>query len=105
MIGALRERVTLQSPIRTADGAGGAAVTWDDGVSIWAKVEMRGGGETPAGERLEARALVRMTIRYRSGITAEMRALWQGRAFNIRNLRDADGRRRFLVLDCEEERP
>lgn len=105
MIGAMSERVTLQSPVRTADGAGGAAVTWNEGASVWAKVEMLGGGETPMAERLEARARVRVTIRHRPGVTAEMRAVWQGRALDIRNVRDLDGRRRFLVLDCEEVRP
>lgn len=104
MIADMRERVTLQSPVRLPDGAGGAAVTWDEGASVWAKVEMLGGGETPIGERREARAKIRVTIRHRANVTAEMRATWRTRALDIRNVRDMDGRRRFLVLDCEEAR-
>lgn len=101
----MRERVTLEAPLRTPDGAGGALVSWVAGATVWAKVEMRDGGEAAVAERLEARAAIRVTIRYRGGVTSEMRVGWQGRAFNIRAVRDRDGRRRFLVLDCEAERP
>ncbi|WP_421863767.1 phage head closure protein [Parvibaculum sp.] len=102
-IGEMRERVTLQSPSRTPDGAGGAEVTWTNSAPVWAKVEDRGGSERLAGERLAAGTKLRLTIRYRSGITTEMRVLWNERALNIRAVGDPDGRKRFLVLDCEEE--
>ena len=102
-LGEMRERVTLQAPVRTPDGAGGADIAWDAGATVWAKVEARGGDERAAGERLAARARLRVTIRYRAGVTAEMRLLWNGRALGITGLRDPDGRKRFLVLDCEEE--
>ncbi|PKQ06240.1 MAG: head-tail adaptor protein, partial [Alphaproteobacteria bacterium HGW-Alphaproteobacteria-12] len=46
----------------------------------------------------------RVTIRHRTGVTAEMRLLWGARALAISALGDPDGRRRFLVLDCREER-
>ena len=100
-IGELRERVTLQSPVRAPDGAGGGDVTWTSGATVWAKVEERGGSEHAAGERLAGHARLRVTIRYRSGVTAEMRVMWNGRALGIAALRDPDGRKRFLVLDCE----
>jgi len=102
VIGQMRERVTLQAPVRTPDGAGGGDVTWTESATVWAKVEERGGDERAAGERLAAEARFRVTIRYRSGVTAEMRALWNGRALDIASLRDPDGRKRLLVLDCEE---
>jgi SPP1 family predicted phage head-tail adaptor len=102
VIGQMRERVTLQAPVRLPDGAGGADAAWDAGATVWAKVEERGGEERAAGERLAAEARLRVTIRHRSGVTAEMRALWNGRALEITGIRDPDGRKRFLVLDCEE---
>ncbi|HAC59380.1 MAG TPA: head-tail adaptor protein, partial [Rhodobiaceae bacterium] len=45
-----------------------------------------------------------LTIRYRSGITTEMRVLWKERVLNITSLRDPDGRKRFLELTCEGTR-
>jgi len=103
-ISGMRERVTLQSPLRVADGAGGADVSWTDVATLWAKVEEGAGGERLTGERLAARAALTLTLRYRAGITTEMRAFWNGRVLNIRAVRDADGRKRFLTLECEEER-
>jgi SPP1 family predicted phage head-tail adaptor len=101
VIGELRERVTLQSPLRTADGAGGANISWGEDLSVWAKVEQLGGDESVSADRLAAHARLRVTIRYRKDVTTEMRLLWRLRAYGIRALRDADGDKRFLVLDCE----
>lgn len=103
-IGEMRERVTLQSPVRTGDGTGGADIVWTSGATVWAKVEERGGTERLAGERLAARAGITLTIRYRSGITTEMRVLWKGRVLNIKSLSDPEGRKRFLEVACEEEK-
>ncbi len=89
--------MTLHSPVRAQDGAGGADMGWDGGATVWANVEERGGDERAAGERLAARARLRVTIRYRAGVTAEMRLLWNGRALGITGLRDPDGRKRLLA--------
>lgn len=37
-LGALRERVKLQSPMRVADEIGGAAIAWVDEGDVWAEV-------------------------------------------------------------------
>lgn len=100
--GQLRERVTLQAPLRTPDGAGGADIGWSEVATLWARVEAQGGGELPAGERLEARARLEVTIRFRADVTPAMRLVWRGRALDIRASADSDGRRRFLTLDCME---
>jgi SPP1 family predicted phage head-tail adaptor len=101
-IGALRERVTLQSPLLAPDGAGGADVTWENEAMLWAKVEALAGDERLNGERLAPRARFRLTIRHRQGLTTQMRALWKARPLDIRAIRDPDGRKQFLILDCEE---
>ncbi|MBX3492411.1 MAG: phage head closure protein [Parvibaculum sp.] len=100
--GAMRERVTLQAPVRTPDGAGGADVTWNDVATVWASVMALSGRERPAGERMEARRRLQVLIRYRSDVTAAMRLVWQGRALDIRTMCDIDGKRHMLLIDCEE---
>lgn len=101
-VGEMRERVTLQSPLLEADGAGGATIAWEDEATVWAKVEELGGDEHASGERLAARTRLRLTIRYREGLNAAMRVIWKTRPLDIRAIRDPDGRRHLLILDCEE---
>lgn len=101
-IGEMRERVTLQSPLLEPDGAGGADVSWDDEATVWAKVETLSGDERVSGERLAPRARLRLTIRHREGLNTAMRVLWKTRPLDIRAIRDPDGRKQFLILDCEE---
>jgi SPP1 family predicted phage head-tail adaptor len=98
----LRERVTLEAPLRVPDGAGGADIGWSEVATLWARVETRGGGEVPAGERLEARRRLEVTIRFRADVTPAMRLVWRGAVLDIRAVADSDGRRRFLTLDCVE---
>lgn len=98
----MRERVTLQVPVRTPDGAGGADVTWNDVATVWASVMALSGRERPAGERMEARRRLQVLIRYRSDVTAAKRLLWQGRVLDIRTMCDIDGKRHTLMIDCEE---
>ena len=86
---------------RTPDGAGGADVTWNDANRL-ASVMAPSGGERPAGERMEARRVVQVLIRYRSDVTAAGRLVWQGRVLDIRTLCDIDGKRHMLLIDCEE---
>ena len=100
-VGALRQRVTLEAPVRVADGAGGADTACSPVATLWADVAAAGSGEVTAGERLEARTRLRVTIRFRAGVTPAMRLVWRGAALNIRAVADRDGRRRFLSLDCE----
>lgn len=99
--GQLRERVIIERPVRTADGAGGADVTWEALASVWAEVVTLAGAETVVGERHEARQAHRITIRFRDDVTAEMRLSWCGAVLNIRGIRDPDGKRRWLAINAE----
>lgn len=38
-IGALRDRLTLERPTRTADGGGGASIAWEQLGELWASVQ------------------------------------------------------------------
>ncbi|MCE9650578.1 MAG: phage head closure protein [Parvibaculum sp.] len=99
--GNLRERVTIEAPSRNADGAGGADIEWTPLATVWAEVADQGGNEQVLGERTEARARHRVTMRHRGDVTAEMRLVWRGRTLDIRALRDPDGRRQWLAIDTE----
>jgi len=99
--GRLRERVTIETPTRTADGAGGAAVGWSMLATVAAEVISFKGATLVAGEREEAREPYRVVMRYRDDVTAEMRLRWRGLVLDISSRHDPDGQRRWLVIDCE----
>jgi SPP1 family predicted phage head-tail adaptor len=99
--GQLRERVIIERPVRTADGAGGADVTWETLATVWAEVMALGGTEHVLAERDEARGPHRITIRFRGDVTAEMRLVWRGQTLNIRGMRDPDGKRQWLAINAE----
>ncbi len=97
----MRERITIQTPTRTGDGTGGAALTWSALATLWAEVTTKSGAEVAQGERMEARARLTLRLRYRDDVTSVMRIVWRGDVFNIRGLRDPDGARRWLVIEAE----
>lgn len=99
--GRLRERVTIELPVRTADGAGGAAIGWTALATVRAEVISFRGTTLVATEREEARESYRVVIRYRDDVTTEMRLRWRGRVLDISGRHDPDGDRRWLVIDCE----
>lgn len=102
--GQLSSRVTLERPIRTADGSGGATVAWDEVTMLWAAIEPVAAGETFATDRLATRITHRITIRFREDVEGGMRIVHRGRRLGIAAWRDPDETRRFLMLEAVEER-
>jgi len=100
--GRLRERVTIERPTRTPDGAGGATIGWSVLATVRAEVISFKGVSLVAAEREEAREPFRVVIRHRGDVTTEMRVVWRERRLDILSRHDPDGGRRWLVLDCEE---
>lgn len=100
-VGEMRERVAIEAPSRASDGAGGEVVTWAPLVTVWAQVQSLSGAEVTEAERAEARGQYNVTIRFRDDVVAAMRLNWRGQVLNIRNVRDADGRRRRLIIRAE----
>lgn len=105
IIGAMRERITLQSATRTLDAGGGAVVSWTPlafAAHVWARIEPLSGGEALQAMRLQARVTHRVRLRWRDDVTAAMRLVWGTRVLNIRAVINPDERRRYLELLCEE---
>lgn len=107
-IGDLRERLTLLSPVLVDDGQGGQTISdWTDGDEVAAAVVPVGSRESIALGGQQASLQVRITIRYRTGVSSPMRVR-RGRDQQVYELmgppRDVDGRRRWLELDASEVR-
>ena len=102
MIGDLDNRITLETPVRTADSYGGATLTWSEIASVWARIEALSSRETTPREMRTHEIRYRITIRYRDDVTTDMRILHGAKQLLITGLRDPDEGHRWLVLDCVE---
>ncbi|WP_336799458.1 phage head closure protein [Kaistia sp. MMO-174] len=103
--GRLSHRVTLERPVRSGDGAGGATVDWQEVATLWARIEPVEAGERNAADRLATRVTHRITLRFRGDVEGGMRVMHRGRTLMIASWRDPDETRRLLVLEAVEERP
>lgn len=99
--GMLRHRVTLQQFRQGQDAYGGPVETWEDVAIVWASLEAMSGREFFASQQAQSEVTQRIRIRYRAGVTADMRVTHNGKVFNI-VAPLPDNRGRELVLMCRE---
>lgn len=99
--GMLRHRVTLQRFQQGQDAYGGPVETWEDVATVWASLEAMSGREFFASQQAQSEVTQRIRIRYRPGVTADMRVVHGGRVFGI-VAPLPDNRGRELVLMCRE---
>lgn len=107
MIARLRQRVTIEQLADTEDGRGGYAVDWTTvATNVWARIEpLKPSERLEAGSRAET-ITHRITMRYRAGLTGQMRIVHRGTPYNIVGPPvNADERQRYLTLDVEEGVP
>ena len=102
--GRLDRRITLQRQVASGQDAYGAPQTsWEDVATVWAAVEPVSGREFWAQQQVQAEATIRLIIRYRADITAEMRAVMGARVFAlVAPPIDWRDRHEFLQLMCSE---
>lgn len=104
--GRLRHQIEIQRQERTPDGQGGVTVSW---VVVHTKepadVIPLSGRELMQAAATQSSINTRIFIRYRDDVTAAMRAVHQGRIYNIVALIPDPTFRRYLALMCDESQP
>lgn len=102
-IGDLRHRVTVQRQQKVPDGRGGFVTSWVDVATVWAAVQALRPYERIQAQQTQTGMTHQVVIRYRTGVTADMRIVHDGRFLYLQGPPvDPDGRRRWLQLLCEE---
>ena len=101
-IGALRHRVTIEEPVRTADDAGGAEITWQPVATVWAEIQPKTGREVFESDQLGGRVTHDVRMRFRKGVTPKMRIFHNARVFDIRFAANVGERGEWLICACEE---
>ena len=98
----MNKRVTIQRPARTADEGGGNEISWEDLATVWAAVSPVSGKEDLVRGRLKGDVTHKVTMRYRPGLSAEMRLLLGDRILEVKAFIDPGEKHRFLELHCLE---
>jgi SPP1 family predicted phage head-tail adaptor len=101
-VGELRKQATIEAEAQLADGAGGYALGWAAVATVWADIKPLNGNEVFVAQHLEGHVTHRVTMRYRSDVTSDMRLVYDNRVFNIRAVMNTDERNRFSEILVEE---
>ena len=100
--GSLRHRIVIEeaSGLPSANGDYSSR-PWYEIDEVWANVKLLGGREREDG-RSVTDLFAEITIRYRSDITPKMRVLHDSNVYEINDVRDMDGRKRYLIIKATE---
>lgn len=110
--GRLRHRVQIQQSVPVIDSNGDAeqnqetgevVLYWQEVAEVWAAIEPISGREFIQSAAIQSKITARIIIRYRSDINAAMRAIHNGKIYNIEAvLPDPDSGLEWLTLPCSE---
>ena len=109
-IGGQRERLELQAPVRTDDGAGGAAIVFSTVTFIFGVITPSRSDDNVFADRIRQRDRSTIRIRYRNNISVKNRLVQNTtvaggrlvRTFTIVGVKNVNYRFRYLDLDVEE---
>jgi SPP1 family predicted phage head-tail adaptor len=76
--------------------------TWQNIATIWAAIEPLRSREYFQAATVQSQNMIRFTIRYRKGITSEMRILYDAKPYDIQSVIDVSGRHHQLELMAKE---
>lgn len=82
--GRLRNRIAVQSKTATQNAAGEPVYTWATLYNAWASIEPTSGRESVSGTAPVQEVTHRVEMRYRDGVTPEMRISWTDRTETTR---------------------
>lgn len=98
--GTLDRRITIQHKTVTTSPDGGQIETWADLATVWANARPLKSDEKFGDQQLIATSLTTFTIRYRSDLTVQDVIKYNGRIWDILDIREV-GRRQGLELDTK----
>ncbi|WP_096224897.1 phage head closure protein [Geobacillus sp. FJAT-46040] len=100
--GLLRHRITIQQKTRVQNEYGEEIADWVDVASVWASVNPISGREFFAAEAVNSEVTHKINMRYRSGITPDMRVKFKERYFQIIAVMNLQEKNAELQLLCKE---
>lgn len=103
-IGELNKPLVIETPVASADGAGGSDINWTQFTSVWAKLRPRHGREKLRAEAIASNTSHIITIRYLEGLHPQMRFVEysgdEARFFDILSIINVDEKDKWLSCLC-----
>lgn len=100
-LGAMRERITIQSLTTTISQGGDKTETWvNTYTNEPAAFDSVSGGETLRGKQVEAGINAVFTVHYRDSFTSTQRIIHNDTTYGIVYVKPVDGGRRYTELYC-----
>ena len=101
--GRLRHRVTIQQKVKSRGASGQETFTWSDwATGVPASIEPLSGRELMRVQQEHAETKTRIVMRYRAGVTTEMRLVHGSTYYDIKSVIHHDLRGRQLTLMCTD---
>jgi len=101
----MRSYVRVLVPTTTDDGEGGQSVRWDEGEELWADIRPLSAREQALAGALQSIVTLVAVTHYTTCVTTQRRLQRidpEGPDLQILGVRDPDGRRRIVEMDCAE---
>ena len=100
--GALDRRLTIQRAITTPNAFNEPVASWADVATVWARQQPNRGAERFAAQQIVGQGTMTFQIRYRTDVRVTDRILYQGRIWNVLDVREV-GRRVITEIDAVAE--
>ena len=102
IIGALKKRITLQSPVKVTDTMGGTTISWKNEATVWAAIWSTLSSEAVRSGQLTLEITHRIRIRHRTDIKGSWKILYDGKYYSIVSIIDPNMDHKLLDLLCKE---
>lgn len=99
--GKLRHVIKIQRPVSIQNADGSMSETWEDLYKLYAAIEPLSAKEFLAASTTEHKVTCRIIIRYKDGLTTNMRILHGNKLYNIEGLQtDIDSGIEYITIPC-----
>lgn len=108
LAGHLRDRIVIEQLSTAKDAYGATSQSWSPFATCWAKMETLSGRELIAAQAAQSEVSYRVTLRYQKALgalgaaAAKLRIRHDGKTFSVHAVRDVDGFKREMEIDCAQ---
>lgn len=100
--GKYRHRITIRNAPASRDAMGGRYSTGSTVATVWAEKQDWTGTETRENGQDTASLRTKFLIRYRADVTEKMEVVHGSDVYDIEVIKDMDGTKRELTLECRK---